>query len=125
MTSLGTCSKTHEFAKHIIHRLSRGVTFRSQWLQFCYFFSCPAGKNLSAIVAVLEEVSDWEDLGYKLDVKERRLQGIEEGCGSGKGRATCCRRDLVKAYCNAMGLVPVETVVGNIAAALDEMDLAK
>ena len=74
---------------------------------------------------MLEEVSDWEDLGYKLDVKERRLKGIEEGCGSGKGRATCCRRDLVKAYCNAMGLVPVETVIGNIAAALDEMDLAK
>ena len=74
---------------------------------------------------MLEEVGDWEDLGNRLDVKERNLKGIERGCGSGKLTATCCHRELVKTYCNAMGLVPIERVVGNIAAALDEMGLVK
>ena len=68
---------------------------------------------MNQIVDVLLGIDNWKRLANELDIN---FGEIEANCG-GVDIASCCRRELVRTYCDSSGLA-VEDVAEKIAEAL-------
>ena len=67
---------------------------------------------------MLADVEDWQGLAGWLNVE---VIPIEERCAQSNSPAMCCRRELVRRYCNRQLSHPSK-VAEDIALALERMD---
>ena len=74
-------------------------------------------KDVELMVAVLEEVADWEGLAGQLNIN---TINIKHDCVA-PALAQCYRREVVKAYCNRFDDDPYQ-VASDIADALDRQN---
>ena len=77
---------------------------------------------MNKITDVLEAVEDWEYLAAELGIENGKRNTIKSDCkiDSSGSVATCCRRKLVRTYCDSTAL-ELAQVVENIVKALDGM----
>ena len=76
------------------------------------------GSDVEKIIAVLEEVEDWEGLAGRLNIN---IITIRNSCGTRTDQAHCYRRQLVMTYCDRLPSGDPNKVVTDIALILDEM----
>ena len=77
-----------------------------------------AGSDVGKIVAVLEEVEDWEELAEGLNINTIR---IRTNCGTRTDLAHCYRKQLVRTYCDKLPSGDPNKVVKDFTLILDEM----
>ena len=77
-----------------------------------------AGSDVEKIIAVLEEVEDWEGLAGRLDIN---IITIRNNCGTSTDQARCYRRQLVRTYCDRLPSGDPNKVATDFALILDKM----
>ena len=73
---------------------------------------------MEVIVEVLTEVTNWKMLAGSLDVEYGKISGIKANCLIEMDTYRCCRRELVRMYCDKTGKNTVD-VVKEIARILE------
>ena len=73
---------------------------------------------MQEIAEGLKDVVDWEGLAGWLNVSSGTIYTIIENCDRSNTKAQCCRRELVKTYCDQRGGDP-ERVKEEIRHALE------
>ena len=75
-------------------------------------------RDVQEIADSLGKVEDWEGLASRLGVGRGDINTIKENCDRPDTRAQCCRRELVKTYCDWIGGDP-ERVKSDIRESLE------
>ena len=85
----------------------------------CALTVCPiSAQDVEDMCQVLADVEDWQGLAGWLNVETIT---IEERCASSNSPAMCCRRELVRRYCNRLLSQP-RKIAEDVAQVLERMD---
>ena len=74
------------------------VSASGKYVLILYYPPAAEGEDVQAIAAVLEELEDWQELAYRLDIQIAAINSINKNCASFE-RAQCQWRQLVGTYC--------------------------